>query len=106
MSGCRYVLKRLNMDLSHGKGYFYSLLVNVLGSVAAGSNNCLFMRSKELDGVKVFIKNDNNAYEEIGYSKNAGSKVLQSMVITRGMLSLFATGIPVILLLGLNMFKF
>jgi len=106
MGSCRYALKRLNMDLSKGKGYFYALLVNVLGSVAAGSSNCLFMRIKELDGVKVLDKKDNNTYEEVGYSKKGGISVLQSMVISRGMLSLFATGIPVILLMGLNMFKF
>lgn len=35
-------------------------MVNILGTVIAGSANCFFMRKKELNGVNVMIKNDNN----------------------------------------------
>lgn len=64
------------------------------------------MRQKELNGVNVMIKDDNNNYVTIGNSRNAGYEVLKNMVISRGSLSFLGIGIPVLLIIGMSKFPF
>lgn len=72
--------------------------MNLVGTATASATNCVFMRWKELEGVKVFDKDR----KELGSSQQAGKQVLQSMVVSRATLSGLGIGIPMVLMLGLS----
>jgi len=65
--------------------------------MCAGMANSFFMRMKELDGVNVYLRDQNNELKQIGISKIAGREELKSLVLSRSLLSIVCVGLPVVL---------
>lgn len=100
MYGMRRGLKRMNIDMSHGRGFYLAIGINLLGTVSASAINCLSMRWKELKGVRVF----DTEHNDLGMSELAGREVLKSMVVSRATLSSLGVGFP--LAVGLMLSRF
>lgn len=107
MGLCRTGIKKIGMDVS-GRAKYLAVFINILGSMTAGSINCVLMRRKELQGVKVVSPDleGKEGGEDLGMSKNAGKKVIKSMAFSRCMLSFFCGIIPLFLIMAFSRLPF